>query len=120
MLQQVATCLVAQLLPGGYSPPLNAVGEPVTSFNVDGAHTLTATVCIICVSCGLWSGLVIGLVTEYYTSHSYTPVREVANSQKTSAATGIIFGLALGYLSCIIPVLCLAVTILVGHTLCGM
>merc|ERR1719265_797161 len=69
---------------------------------------------------GLWSGLMIGFSTEYYTSHSYTPVREVSKSQVTSAATGIIYGLALGYLSCIIPVLCLAITILVGRTLCGM
>jgi Na+/H+-translocating membrane pyrophosphatase len=36
-----------------------------------------------CVMCGLWSGLLIGFVTEYYTSHSYTPVREVANACKT-------------------------------------
>merc|ERR1719335_165934 len=69
---------------------------------------------------GLWSGLIIGFVTEYYTSHSYRPVREIANTQKTSAATGIIYGLALGYLSCIIPVICLLVTILVAHTFCGM
>merc|ERR1711935_819700 len=56
----------------------------------------------------------------YYTSHSYTPVREIAETQKQSAATGIIYGLALGYLSCIVPVICLALTILVSHTLCGM
>jgi len=69
---------------------------------------------------GLWSGLVIGFITEYYTSASYSPVREIAETQKQSAATGIIYGLALGYLSCIIPVLCLGITILVAHTLCGM
>merc|ERR1719401_3231444 len=69
---------------------------------------------------GLWSGLIIGYVTEYYTSHSYTPVREIAETQKQSAATGIIYGLALGYLSCIVPVLCLGVTILMSHMLCGM
>merc|ERR1711912_136634 len=69
---------------------------------------------------GLWSGLIIGYITEYYTSHSYTPVRAIAETQKQSAATGIIYGLALGYLSCIIPVICLGVTILVAHTLCGM
>ena len=40
-------------------------------------------------------------------------------TQKQSAATGIIYGLALGYLSCIEPVICLGVTILVAHTLCG-
>merc|ERR1712203_1330728 len=76
--------------------------------------------CAISVMLGLWSGLIIGYVTEYYTSHSYSPVREIAETQKQSAATGIIYGLALGYLSCIVPVVCLGVTILVAHTLCGM
>eukprot|EP00398_MALV-I-01_sp_L67-1_P000815 gene815-729_t len=57
----------------------------------------------LCAITGLWAGLGIGFVTEYYTSHSYEPVREVAESQKTAAATGIIFGLALGYQSTIIP-----------------
>jgi inorganic pyrophosphatase len=46
--------------------------------------------------CGLWAGMIIGYVTEYMTSHTYTPVREVANSCETGAATNIIFGLALG------------------------
>jgi len=69
---------------------------------------------------GLWSGLLIGYTTEYYTSHSYTPVREIASTQAVSAATGIIYGLAVGYLSCIIPVFALACTILVAHSLCGM
>lgn len=48
------------------------------------------------------------------------PVREIAETQKQSAATGIIYGLALGYLSCIIPVIALSVTVLVAHTLSGM
>ena len=50
---------------------------------------------------GLFTGLLIGIVTEYFTSHSYTPVREIAETQRTSQATGIIFGLQLGYLSTI-------------------
>mmetsp|Transcript_74920 Transcript_74920/g.165752 ORF Transcript_74920/g.165752 Transcript_74920/m.165752 type:complete len:718 (+) Transcript_74920:87-2240(+) len=76
--------------------------------------------CAISIMLGLWSGLIIGYVTEYYTSHSYTPVREIAETQKQSAATGIIYGLALGYLSCIVPVVCLGITILIAHSLCGM
>merc|ERR1719156_252865 len=76
--------------------------------------------CAVSILLGLWSGLVIGFVTEYYTSHSYTPVREISETQKQSAATGIIYGLALGYLSCIIPVFCLGITILIAHSLCGM
>lgn len=75
---------------------------------------------IICLLIGLWSGLIIGLVTEYYTSHSYSPVRDLAGSQLQSAATGIIFGLALGYLSCIVPVVLLAIVIVTAHTYCGM
>merc|ERR1719272_1196450 len=76
--------------------------------------------CALSICLGLWSGLIIGFVTEYYTSHTYKPVREIAETQKQSAATGIIYGLALGYLSCIIPVICLGITILISHTLCGM
>merc|ERR1712060_775867 len=76
--------------------------------------------CAISILLGLWSGLLIGYVTEYYTSYTYMPVREIFETQKQSAATGIIYGLALGYLSCIVPVLCLAITILVAHTMCGM
>merc|ERR1719443_1799724 len=76
--------------------------------------------CALSICLGLWSGLLIGYITEYYTSSTYMPVREIAETQKQSAATGIIYGLALGYLSCIIPVLCLGITVLVAHTLCGM
>merc|ERR1712217_522439 len=76
--------------------------------------------CAVSIMLGLWSGLIIGYITEFYTSYSYYPVREIAETQKQAAATGIIYGLALGYLSCIVPVLCLGFTILVAHSLCGM
>merc|ERR1711959_664154 len=85
-----------------------------------GYEKVSWTYCCLSISLGLWSGLLIGYVTEYYTSHSYKPVREIAETQKQSAATGIIYGLALGYLSCIIPVLALGITVLVAHTLAGM
>ena len=62
----------------------------------------------------------IGLVTEYYTSHSYSPVREVADASRTGAATNIIFGLSLGYKSCIVPVAAITVTVAISHNLAGM
>jgi H(+)-translocating pyrophosphatase len=74
----------------------------------------------ICIACGLWSGLVIGYTTEYFTSNTYKPVIEVAESCKTGAATNIIYGLALGYKSVIIPVFCIAISIYVGFRLAGM
>ncbi|KAG8091478.1 hypothetical protein GUJ93_ZPchr0012g21884 [Zizania palustris] len=48
-----------------------------------------------CVAIGLWAGLIIGFVTEYYTSNAYNPVQDVADSRRTCAATNVIFGLAL-------------------------
>jgi H(+)-translocating pyrophosphatase len=65
----------------------------------------------VCVIAGLWAGLAIGFLTEYFTSHSYSPVREVAKACETGAATNIIYGLALGYKSAIIPVFALAAAI---------
>ncbi len=69
---------------------------------------------------GLWAGLIIGYVTEYYTSHAYKPVRGVADASKTGPATNIIYGLALGYESAVIPVIAISVTVYVSWTLAGM
>lgn len=74
----------------------------------------------ICIAAGLWAGLLIGLVTEYFTSHSYAPVREVARAGMRGTASNIIYGLALGYKSDIIPCFALAVTIYTSFQLCGM
>jgi inorganic pyrophosphatase len=90
------------------------------SFMIDQTLSTGWVSCSICILLGLWSGLIIGFTTEYYTSHSYRPVREIAETQKVSAATGIIYGLALGYLSCVIPVVCIGITVCVAHLLAGM
>lgn len=69
---------------------------------------------------GLVSGLAIGIVTELYTSHRYKPVQDVARAAETGPATNIIYGLALGYMSSLFPVLFIAVTIFVGYFFAGM
>lgn len=74
----------------------------------------------VCSLFGLVSGFVIGVVTEYYTSNEYAPVQELAESCKKGAALNVIIGLALGYMSTIVPVLCLAVTIYVSFELADM
>jgi len=73
----------------------------------------------ICLASGLWAGLAIGYITEYFTSNQNSPVREVAEACKTGAATNIIMGLALGYKSAIIPVLALAFAAFLSHELAG-
>mmetsp|Transcript_9011 Transcript_9011/g.6779 ORF Transcript_9011/g.6779 Transcript_9011/m.6779 type:complete len:558 (+) Transcript_9011:655-2328(+) len=68
----------------------------------------------LCVMMGLWSGLIIGWVTEIYTSNAYSPVQELAEACLMGAAPNIILGLALGYLSTVIPIFCLATTIYIS------
>merc|ERR1711959_16927 len=60
------------------------------------------------VSFGLVAGYIVGHFTEVFTSHQYGGVREVANSCRTGAATNVIYGLALGYKSCIVPAVTLS------------
>merc|ERR1711934_635788 len=91
---------------------------PNTSANP--GWSVTPTAAFSCVAAGLWAGCIIGFITEYYTSHSYKPVQEVAASCESGAATNIIYGLALGYLSCIIPITLLAINVYVAFYLCGM
>ena len=80
----------------------------------------TAFDAFICVISGGIGGLIIGLVTEYNTSNSFDPVKELAGACKTGAATNIIYGLSLGYKSVIIPVFMLAGVIYVSFELCDL
>ncbi len=73
-----------------------------------------------CFLSGLASGLIVGLLTEYYTSDQYSPVREVAKACETGAATNIIYGLALGYKSTVYPYLAIAVSIFISWQFAGM
>ncbi|CAN4098415.1 unnamed protein product [Withania somnifera] len=74
----------------------------------------------LCVAIGLWAGIIIGFVTEYYTSNAYSPVQDVADSCRTGAATNVIFGLALGYKSVIIPIFAIAIAIFVSFSFAAM
>lgn len=91
----------------------------VDSFEIHG-HLVTSTGVLISLLCGLWAGLLIGIVTEYYTSHAFKPVREVADASKSGPATNIIYGLALGYKSSVVPVVAIAITVYVSWTIASM
>lgn len=73
-----------------------------------------------CVMFGLWSGMVIGFVTEYYTSNAYGPTRALADACGNGPAPNIILGLALGYASVVIPILCITATIGFAFSKAGM
>jgi K(+)-stimulated pyrophosphate-energized sodium pump len=67
---------------------------------------------------GAIGGIIIGLVTEYYTSAA--PVRRIANAGATGAATVIITGFAVGMQSVVIPVLAICGIIFVSTSLAGL
>jgi K(+)-stimulated pyrophosphate-energized sodium pump len=85
-----------------------------------------AVVSVLDVANGIWwsvvagsvGGIVIGLVTEYYTAGS--PVRRIAKAGETGTATVMIAGLAIGLQSVVIPVFTIAAIILVSSLLAGL
>jgi len=87
----------------------------IAGYTQRGTMEVFISVCV-----GLWGGMLIGFITEYFTSYEYTPTQEVADSTKTGAATNIIFGIALGYKSAVLPILIIATDIYVSFSLLGM
>jgi K(+)-stimulated pyrophosphate-energized sodium pump len=69
---------------------------------------------------GLVAGVLIGMVTEYFTSERRSPARKVAEASVTSPATNIIEGLGLGMASTAVPVLILAVATLIAYFSSGL
>ncbi|MDD7335816.1 MAG: sodium-translocating pyrophosphatase, partial [Prevotella sp.] len=64
---------------------------------------------------GLVAGVIIGQSSEYYTSQSYKPTRDISAASKTGSATVIIKGLGTGMISTCIPVLTVSAAILLSY-----
>ncbi|NCO96699.1 MAG: sodium-translocating pyrophosphatase [Candidatus Aenigmarchaeota archaeon CG1_02_38_14] len=64
---------------------------------------------------GLVASIVMILITEYYTSKKYKPVRDIAEASKTGHATNIITGFATGLESTALPVIVISIAILISY-----
>lgn len=113
-----AALIVSTLLMLAALYPVTMQMIPATF--VVGMDTYTNMGVFVALASGLLAGLAIGLITEFFTSHRYSPVRQVADASKTGAATNIIYGLALGYNSAVIPMLMIAISVVLGYSFAGM
>ena len=67
------------------------------------------------VICGLLAGVIIGKATEYYTSLSFKPTKEIAAAGETGSAPGIIKGIGTGMISTCIPIVTISVAIILSY-----
>jgi K(+)-stimulated pyrophosphate-energized sodium pump len=105
-LMLIATWLVVSwMLPAGWS------------YN---GTDYTATGVFWAVIFGLAAGLLIGLVTEFYTGTGTKPVKGIVDQSLTGSATNIIAGLGVGMQSTAIPILILAAAIIGAHHFAGL
>ena len=74
----------------------------------------------IAVIAGLIVGVIIGSITEYYTSADYKPVQGIGEQSETGAATTIISGIAVGMKSTAIPLLLICVGIFIAYRVDGL
>ncbi|MDE7256887.1 MAG: sodium/proton-translocating pyrophosphatase, partial [Clostridia bacterium] len=69
---------------------------------------------------GIAAGIVIGMISEYYTSYDHKPTKGIAKSSKEGAALTITEGMATGMISCMLPVIVLGVAIFGSYAVAGM
>ncbi len=74
----------------------------------------------IAIISGLFVGLMIGLITEIYTSSEYKKVKGIAKQSETGHATNIIGGLSIGMESTAIPIILISIVIIIAYQVAGL
>jgi len=92
---------------------------PITSQIMDGVGGVNGMSYYIAALIGLIVTLALVFITDYYTSKSFAPVKDIAKASETGHATNVIAGLAVGMQSTAAPVLVIAAAILGSFWICG-
>jgi len=92
-----------------YEDPLYGITKTITSLNIFFATVI-----------GLVAGVLIGIITEYFTGFGKPPVNSIARQSLTGTATNIIAGLSTGMFSTAIPIIIIAVSIIAAFYFGGL
>ncbi len=107
----------------GFWPLTHALfpeGLKVTDILNGGAGVYTANGIFYCTLVGLFMTGASVLITNYYTSTAYSPVRKIAEASLTGHATNIIAGIGVGLNATALPVLCIAAGIWLSYSFAGL
>lgn len=113
----------ALIIPSVYLTSVNILPHDFSigdKFTLTYRENVTPITTMICPLAGLVLGLIVGIITEYFTSMSHAPVKKLVERCKQGAAINIILGLALGYMSSVIPTILIAITVFVSYNMAGL
>jgi len=69
---------------------------------------------------GIAAGILIGMISEYYTSYDYKPTKKIAQASAEGSALTITQGMSVGMISCMLPVFVLCAAIFGSYAIAGM
>ena len=113
-----APCIKALPLPE-FFPPLLFIRLPKKLW-ADNGSFISVSNLFYCALIGLVVTGLITIITEYYTSKSFSPVKDIAAASTTGHGTNIIKGIAVGMQSTAAPVLVIVCAILFSYHLAGL
>ncbi|HHV65786.1 MAG TPA: sodium-translocating pyrophosphatase [Peptococcaceae bacterium] len=90
-----------------------------TSYTTANGIVITPNRVFVAVICGLVVNVLIGLITEYFTSNQKKPAQNIAKSSETGAATNLIAGLSVGLKSTTLPVLTICAATIIAYQAAG-
>ena len=113
--------LLRTLRTGTYTAAvLSAVlALPLTYFIFKDVEGVRWSGIYIAILCGMVSGCLIGFFTEYFTSESYRPTRDLAATSQTGYATIVIGGISLGMESALTSILIVCAAVLLSYYCSG-